>query len=709
MNLKQTTHSAILAALAAVTIAVPVVAQQGTAQPTPTASPSGSPSASMSPSANPSESAKPTEAPAVPPTANADGSEVTVTSKNTLVTAFEMATKTLNDGKVKEVTIKVTTCDDQTLPAEINAKGKINLVGCNVSKGGPGTPAREKRTNLVPASDAGTTVNSPLSVTGVQATVPGDLFVVKSSFKLTNSNFFGKTVNGKRASRAVKAMVDPKAKDVEIVLEDVSYYHAVALQGDTGGAKVTVKNTLLHEVVEKGRQMVDITASKEEGGEVLIEGNEWDAHFVRDNDAPLHIARGKVKVKNNFFYLDAPAESGGGIRLINPEADKGMPLKDIEISGNQFLGSVAIDNPEGMPIPKDAVKVFDNDFSKATGVLPPKDKVKVNGTVTTEKTVDAKNNFWGNLKLDEVVADTGEAKKEIPDLPWKRLVNQYAGATRFETAATLSSRGYRNGAETVVIARGDNVADSVSAVPYAQEMNAPILLTPSDKLHEATAKEVKRLQPKGGKVILMGGEAAISKAVEEELVKGGSMVERIAGPNRAATAVETAKKLKAMNKLTKFVVVDGADWQPDLVAGPLAAKIDGATLVSNGDKAAPETVAFLKENASVGVIAVGDKAIKTNPTKETVAGMEPTALSLAVANQYFKGVPTVGVATTADFADALPGGRHIAQRGGPLLLSPAEVPAPVSDYLKTNVGIGWVNVYGGETRFPEKVVEGFGK
>lgn len=704
MKLNRTSHSVILAALAAMTIAAPVLAQQPSASPSTSPSPSASPSAS----AKPSESGSP-EAPAAPPTTNADGSEVTVTGKNTLVTAVDMATKTLSEGKVKEVTIKITTCDDQTLPAEINAKGKISIVGCNAKPSGPGSDYKEKRTVLVPANAEGTVVKSPLDLSGVMGTVPGNLLQVQSSFKLTNSQFSGKTIDGKRASRVVFANLDPKVKDQEILIENVSFYHAVALQGDTAAAKVTVKNSLMHEVVEKGRQMVDITPSKEEGGEVLIEGNEWDSHRVRDDDAPLHIARGKVKVVKNFFYLDAPAETGGGIRLINPEADKGLPLKDIEISGNQFLGSVAIDNPEGTPIPKDAVKVFDNDFSKATAVLPPKDKVKVNGTVTTDKTVDARNNFWGALKLDEVVADTSDAKKEIPDLPWKRLVNRYAGETRFETAALMSSRGYRNGAETVVIARGDNVADSVSAVPLAQELNAPILLTPSDKLHEAVAKEIKRLQPKGGKVVLMGGEVAINKSVEEELVKGGSTVERIAGANRAATAVETAKKLKNMNKLAKFVLVDGADWQPDLIAGPLSAKLDAATVLTNGDKIAPETAAFLKENDKVEVVAVGDNAVGTKVAKETVAGKEGTALSLEVANKYFKDTKIVGVATTADFADALPGGRHIAQSGAPILLSAPEVPASISDYLKTNVGIGWVNVYGGETRFSEKVVEGFGK
>ncbi|WP_336250900.1 cell wall-binding repeat-containing protein [Stomatohabitans albus] len=687
MKLNRKLNAATMAAVAALTLSVPALAQAPTATPTPT------------PTAT---------APAPVP-----GSEITVTAKDGLVKAVEDATKTLAEGKVKEVTIKITTCDDQLLPPEINAKGKITILGCGADlPGGPGTDYRAKRTNLV-VGDAqavnGVMVKSPLAVSGVTARFSGVLFEAHSSLSITNSVFLNKRVEGNRMSRTIKGMLPGGKVEHEIMIDNVSFYHVATLSGETGGAKVTVKNALLHEIPEKDRYMLAFGPSKGESGPVLVENCEFDGHYVKDHASVLYIERPNVTVRNNFFYLDSPSDEGGGIRLMSPAADVGMPLKGVEITGNQFIGPVAIENPAGIPLGKDAVKITGNDFSKAEAVLPTKEKLKDHGTVSPKEAFNAQGNFWGKLPVADVMADTSGALTEAPKVPAMRIVNQLDGETRFETATRISSSTYRSGAKTVILARADNVSDSVSAVPLADELDAPILLTQSTTLHEAVAKEIKRLQPNGGQVILMGGEEALNKAVEEAVVKNGGKVERIAGANRAATAVETAKKLKAMNKQKEFVLVDGADWQPDLIAGPVAAKVEGATLLTNGDQMAPETAAYLKENASVKVTAIGDKAIKTNAAKEMVAGMEPTALSISVANQFFKDVKVIGMATTVDFADALAGGYHIAEKEGPLLLVPTAIPANVTEYLKMNPQIGYINVYGGETRFSEKVIEELGK
>lgn len=691
MKLNRKLNAASMAALAALTLSVPALAQDKPVEQKPTPTPTAT----------------------MPAPAPEPGSEIVVNEKDGLVKAVETATKTLAEGKLKEVTIKITTCDDQTLPPMIDAKGKINIVGCGAeTPAGPNTDYKAKRTVLVLGEkemESGVVVKSPLSVSGVSARVKGTLFEVHSSFWLKNSVFLNQRVEGQklRVSRTIKGMIPDGKVSAEIMIQDTSFYHVAVLSGATSGAKVTVKNSLLHEIPEKDRFILSLEPGTGEVGPALVEGCEFDGHFVKDGAASFYISRPNVIVRNNFFYLDAPSDDGGGIRLMSPE--KGLPLKGIEITGNQFIGNVAIDNPMGLPLEKEAVVIKGNDFSKAEEVLPTKEKNKELGTISPKEAFMAQENFWGMLKTAEVMADTSKELKEIPKVPIMRLVSQFDGETRFETATNIARRLYRQGAETVILARADDVSDSVSAVPLAEEMKAPILLTQPNELHEAVAKEIKRLQPNGGKVILMGGEVALSKAVEEAVVKNGGKVERVAGANRAATAVETAKKLKGMDKAKEFVLVDGADWQPDLIAGPVAAEVDGATLLTNGDQMAPETAAFLKEHAAVKVTAIGDKAIKTGAAKEMVAGMEPTDLSLAVAKKFFKDTKVVGMATTVDFADALAGGRHIAEKDGPLLLVPPTVPASISEYLKTNSQIGYVNVYGGEKRFSEKVIEALSK
>lgn len=679
MKINRKSNAAILAALAALSLSVPAMAVTNDA---------------------PAETATFAQAETM--------KEITVAEKNGLVKAVEEATKMIDGVKVKEVTIKITTCDEQTFPAEINAKGKINIVGCDVSPSGPGTSHLVKRTAVVPANDEGTVVKSPLTLNGLMGTVPGTLLQAQSSVTVTNSHFFGKSVNGKRVSRLIKGMIDPAKVSEAINVIDVSLYHVSAVNGETAGAKVHVKNVLLHELAEKGRDILAFGPAMGESGQVIIEGCEFDGHFVRDEETPVRIERPNVKVHNNFFYMDAPTTDGGGVRLISPEKDKGLPLKNIEITNNQFLGVVAIENPAGLPLDKDAVKIMNNDFSKATEVLPTMEQNKEHGTVTPANVIVAQDNFWGDLKREHVVADTSKELKAIPEVPALRLVNRIAGETRFETATQVSRQVTpRAGTEVVFLARHDVVADSVSAVPLAQEMKAPILLTPSDSLHEASLKEIKRVKAK--KVIIMGGEAAVNKSVEEALVKEGLTVERLAGPNRAATAVETAKKLVEMKKADEFLLVDGGDWQPDLIAGPVAAKEDGATLLTNGEMMAPETEAFLKTLKDAKVTAIGDKAVKTGVAKAKVEGSEPTKLSLDVAKHFFDDLRVLGIASSEDFADALTGGRHIADDEGALILMPSKTPDMVTELLKTNHKIGWITVYGGEARFSKDVVAAFEK
>ena len=179
----------------------------------------------------------------------------------------------------------------------------------------------------------------------------------------------------------------------------------------------------------------------------------------------------------------------------------------------------------------------------------------------------------------------------------------------------------------------------------------------------------------------------------------GGQVERIAGENRAGTAVETANRLQRDGKLKEFLVADGTDWQADLIAGPAAAEADGATLLTNGDKMAPETASFLKQHASVKVTAIGATAAQVTGATQHVVGDSPTDLSVRVAERFFTAPKAVGVATTADFADALAGGVQVAKLDGPLLLAPASIPASVPAYLKAKPAVTTVFVYGGPQRF----------
>lgn len=294
-----------------------------------------------------------------------------------------------------------------------------------------------------------------------------------------------------------------------------------------------------------------------------------------------------------------------------------------------------------------------------------------------------------------------DAKEEV-DIDQSGL--RLAGLTRFETAVEAAQHQFPVEQEstpehqTVIIARGDVAADSVAAVPLAKALHAPILLTPPDHAHPSTIDEIRRLIKGSGDVILMGGEDAISRSVERTIRHLGVTVSRIQGENRAATAVETAKRLADMGKLQSVYLVDGQDWQPALITGPVAAKTDGVTLLTNGTELAPETRSFLDAHPGVEMTAIGDSAAATGLAATAHTGRDGTELSLKVAREFFKDADRIGVATSADFADALIGGGHIGQQGGALVLTNGRNASRVNAYLKTHPSITKLYVYGGAER-----------
>ena len=79
---------------------------------------------------------------------------------------------------------------------------------------------------------------------------------------------------------------------------------------------------------------------------------------------------------------------------------------------------------------------------------------------------------------------TQEAKGKITILPEEDEVEEpeptgvdrISDANRYLTAIEISKEGWTK-SDTVVLARGDNYADALAGVPYAHQLNAPILLT----------------------------------------------------------------------------------------------------------------------------------------------------------------------------------------------------------------------------------------
>lgn len=94
-------------------------------------------------------------------------------------------------------------------------------------------------------------------------------------------------------------------------------------------------------------------------------------------------------------------------------------------------------------------------------------------------------------------------------------VTRWAGADRFATSAAISAASFAPGVGRVFVASGRTFPDALAGAPVAGLRKAPMLLVDTDSIPDPIKAELLRLNP--AKIIILGGDATVTKAVETEL------------------------------------------------------------------------------------------------------------------------------------------------------------------------------------------------
>lgn len=318
-------------------------------------------------------------------------------------------------------------------------------------------------------------------------------------------------------------------------------------------------------------------------------------------------------------------------------------------------------------------------------------------------------------------------------------VERIAGKTRVETAAATAEwwwnacLGHAESTpwdgpcrpESVVLARADDPADALSAAALASALEAPVLLTPPDHLHEAAA-EVLRSRPRT--VYLVGGTAALSEAVARAAHEHADFVDRIAGTDRFATAAEVVRTLDP----DEVYVVEGADSNPTR-GWPDAVSVSwtGRPLLMTTTAKLPEATRAVLEERDIGAATIvgGTTAVSVAVEEELsglvddvsrIAGADRYATSAAVVRDQYRQparVPFPGqelwstniwLATGRNWPDALAGGPTVALDRGALVLVDGSDPAgsqSTRDWLRNlDLSYGRVRVLGGQAAVTDAVV-----
>lgn len=219
----------------------------------------------------------------------------------------------------------------------------------------------------------------------------------------------------------------------------------------------------------------------------------------------------------------------------------------------------------------------------------------------------------GEAALSAAVAEAAEAEG-------RRRVVRLGGVDRYATAALLAdemvTRGGDVPAATVALGdrpSGDAWPDALAAGNVAVANRQPTLLVTPDVVPQVTFDALQRLLGDGGSVLIAGGPAAVSTAVEQSLVDAGFVVERAAGDTRFSTAVALAERALAAGASDGPIVLASGRAFPDaLAAAPLLAVTGGRLLLTEPDElVAPvtELLAASAEEIDLVYLAGGQAAL----------------------------------------------------------------------------------------------------
>lgn len=255
------------------------------------------------------------------------------------------------------------------------------------------------------------------------------------------------------------------------------------------------------------------------------------------------------------------------------------------------------------------------------------------------------------------------------------------GNNRFSTATEISKMNYATGG-TVVLVNGNAVADGIAATPLAASENASILLANTNNLPSETANRMKEIAPQ--KVIIVGGENAVSKALEAKIANDYAVeVQRIAGKDRYATSFEIAKKLVESGAEINTAYIVAGTGEADALSVASKAGADKQPIILTGkDSIDPEMYAWLKEqNLEDAYFIGGNKVISDNVinsvneittndvTANRIAGNNREETNAKVIEKlYTGGFSNVYAAKSNVLVDALSAGPMAAQRNCPVVL-----------------------------------------
>ena len=423
-----------------------------------------------------------------------------------------------------------------------------------------------------------------------------------------------------------------------------------------------------------------------EGAQVILPAGQTAINYWAWNDTPVDI---RPDGYSSYKYI----YNSDGNKIFYPESEAALKAFTNPASGNIGAGDkdrivvsndMTIGDKTTLDIPKDKKITIEVPAGK-TLTLDSEDAMNITGTlnlvgdgkVVINKGAELNVGDTGKLNVEipvenngtmdnagEIIIDTnnggitgnnptGSGKVEYeytpsyPSYPSKPTYTheEIIGSDRYETAARIADKlgSYDN---VVLVNAESSMSDGLAASGLAGKENGAILLTKKDSIPQATMDRIKKVK----KVYIIGGEAAISAKVANEITAVGIKVERLGGKTRVETSEIVAKKL---GNYSDAFVVNGFKGESDAMsASAIAAKKGAPILLTNG-KTSTHAKKSGVEYYVIGGNNVVDKSIADKYNAEVLAGKDRYATNKEVINEFYSGSDKVYIANGDKLVDAL--------------------------------------------------------
>jgi putative cell wall-binding protein len=288
--------------------------------------------------------------------------------------------------------------------------------------------------------------------------------------------------------------------------------------------------------------------------------------------------------------------------------------------------------------------------------------------------------------------------------------SRIAGATRYDTAARLVGLAFPGSADLVLVATGANFPDALAASAAAAKADAPLLLVNPTSIPAATRAQLSRLKPK--RIVIVGGTAAVSAAVERELARIGT-VERVAGVNRFETAARLATRF--FDSSTNDAYLVSGDNFPDALAAGAASSYTARPVLLTAAGSLPAATSAVLRDLGISAVTIvgGERAVSQVVFAQTdavvaqvrrISGQDRYDTAARLADTLTAPGRNMLLATGTNFPDALGAAAVAARLDATLILTaPASASRAASDYLgrRTPTAITVLGGYNAITRNTE--------